>query len=70
MFKDKEPRKEKSVPNWEKEERFKQSMVETIQYIQKTHTNQKGHPRPCRDGTQLGEVCQILLLWKHINIRR
>jgi hypothetical protein len=33
MFKDREPRKEKSVVDWEKEEWLKQSMVETIQHI-------------------------------------
>jgi hypothetical protein len=29
VFKDKEPRKEKNVVDWEKEERLKKSMVET-----------------------------------------
>jgi hypothetical protein len=36
VFKDREPRKIKSVPDWEKEKRLKQSMVEIIQQIQKT----------------------------------
>jgi hypothetical protein len=31
VFKDREPRKAKSVVKWEKEERLKKSMVETIQ---------------------------------------
>jgi hypothetical protein len=31
VFKDREPRKAKSVVNWEKEERLKKSMVEIIQ---------------------------------------
>jgi hypothetical protein len=38
VFNDKEPRKAKSIANWEKEERLKQSMVKTIQQIQKTQT--------------------------------
>jgi hypothetical protein len=38
VFKDKEPRKAKSVVDWEKEERLKQSMVKTIQQIYKTQT--------------------------------
>jgi hypothetical protein len=42
MFKDREPRKAKNVVEWEKEERLKQSMVETIQQIQKTQTWTKG----------------------------
>jgi hypothetical protein len=33
VFKDKEPRKTKSVTNLEKEEQLKESMVETIQHI-------------------------------------
>ncbi len=36
VFKDKELRKTKSIVDWEKEERFEKSMVETIQQIQKT----------------------------------
>ncbi len=36
VFKDRKPRKAKSVVDWEKEERLKKSMVETIQHIQKT----------------------------------
>jgi hypothetical protein len=36
VFKDREPRKEKNVADWEKEEWLKQSMVETIQQIYKT----------------------------------
>jgi hypothetical protein len=31
VFKDREPRKEKIVVDWEKEEQLKQSMVEIIQ---------------------------------------
>jgi hypothetical protein len=31
VFKDREPRKSKSAIDWEKEELFKKSMVETIQ---------------------------------------
>jgi hypothetical protein len=31
LFKDREPRKVKSVPEWEKERRLNQFMVETIQ---------------------------------------
>ncbi len=38
VFKDKNIRKTKSVDDWEKEERLKKSMVETIQQIQKTQT--------------------------------
>jgi hypothetical protein len=33
VSKDKEPRKTKSVVDWEKEERLKESMVDTIQHI-------------------------------------
>ncbi len=33
VFKDRKPRKEKNVIDWEKEEQLKQSMVETIQHI-------------------------------------
>jgi hypothetical protein len=36
VFKDRKPRKTKSVVDWEKEKRLKKSMVETIQHIQKT----------------------------------
>ncbi len=36
VFKDKEPRKTKSVTDWEKEKWLKKLMVETIQHIQKT----------------------------------
>ncbi len=36
VFKDREPRKVKSVADWEKEKWLKQSMVEIIQHIQKT----------------------------------
>jgi hypothetical protein len=36
VFKDREPRKVKSVIDWEKEEQLKKSMVETIQHIKKT----------------------------------
>jgi hypothetical protein len=31
VFKDREPKKTKSVVDWEKEKQFKKSMVETIQ---------------------------------------
>jgi hypothetical protein len=65
VFKDKQPRKPKSDVDWEKEEWFKKSMVDKIQQIQKKNkTRQKGQPQPWRDGTQLGWVCQILLMWK------
>jgi hypothetical protein len=30
MFQEKEPRKNKSTTNWEKEEQFKKAMVDTI----------------------------------------
>jgi hypothetical protein len=33
VFKDREPRKTKSVVDWEEEERLKKLMVETIQHI-------------------------------------
>jgi hypothetical protein len=33
VFKEREPRKANSVVDWEKEERLKQSMVETTQHI-------------------------------------
>jgi hypothetical protein len=42
VFKDKNLRKTKSVDDWEKEERLKKSIVETIQQIQKTQTQTKG----------------------------
>jgi hypothetical protein len=42
VFKDNELRKTKSVVDWEKEKWLKQSMVETIQQIQKTQTQIKG----------------------------
>ncbi len=42
VFKDKEPRKTKSVTDWEKEKWLKKLMVETIQHIQKTQTQPKG----------------------------
>ncbi len=42
VFKDKKPKKVKSVVNQEKEEWLKQSMVETIQQIQKTQAQTKG----------------------------
>jgi len=38
VFKDRKQIKVESVVNWEKEEWLKQSMVEIIQYIQKTQT--------------------------------
>jgi inorganic pyrophosphatase len=38
VFKDREPKKAKSVTDWEKKEQLKKSMVETIQQIQKTQT--------------------------------
>ncbi len=38
VFKDKEPRKTKSVANWEKKKWSIKLMVETIQQIQKTQT--------------------------------
>ncbi len=38
VFKDKEPRKGRSVIDWEKEEQLKKSMVEIIQQIQKIQT--------------------------------
>ncbi len=41
MFKDKKLKKIKIVTHWEKEEWLKQSMVETIQQIQKTQTQIK-----------------------------
>ncbi len=41
VFKDREPKKTKNATNWEKEERFKQSMVQTIQQIQKTQIQTK-----------------------------
>ncbi len=37
VFKDRKPRKVKSIVDWEKEQ-LKKSMVETIQKIQKTQT--------------------------------
>jgi hypothetical protein len=42
VFKDKEPRKEKNVIDWEKEKWLKQSMVETTKQIQKTQTKIEG----------------------------
>jgi hypothetical protein len=42
VFKDKKLRKTKSVDDCEKEKRFKKSMVEIIQQIQKTQTQTKG----------------------------
>ncbi len=42
VFKDKKPRKEKTFSDWEKEERLKQLMVETIQHIQKKQTQIEG----------------------------
>jgi hypothetical protein len=42
VFKDREPRKAKSVIDWEKKEQLKQAMVETIQQIQKTQTQIEG----------------------------
>ncbi len=42
VFKDRKPRKEKNVIDWEKEEQLKQSMVETIQQIQKTQIQIEG----------------------------
>jgi len=33
LFKDREPKKTKNVVDWEKEEQFKKTMVETIQQI-------------------------------------
>jgi hypothetical protein len=38
VFKDKKLIKAKNVVDWDKEEQLKQSMVETIQHIQKTQT--------------------------------
>jgi hypothetical protein len=42
VFKDKKPRKAKNVADCEKEKQLKQSMVETIQQIQKTQTQIEG----------------------------
>jgi hypothetical protein len=42
VFKDREPRKAKSVANWEKEGWLKQFVVEIIQQIQKTQTQIEG----------------------------
>jgi hypothetical protein len=42
VFKDREPKKAKSVTDWEKKKRLKQAMVETIQQIQKTQTQIEG----------------------------
>jgi hypothetical protein len=43
VFKDRKPRKAKSVIDWDKEKRLmKKSMVETIQQIHETHTQTKG----------------------------
>ncbi len=70
VFKDREPRKANNATNWEKEEWLKNSMVETIQQIQKNKPRQWGHPHAWRDGTQHGQVCQIILLWKHIDLRK
>jgi hypothetical protein len=70
VFKDKEPRKAKIATDWEKEEQLRKSMVRQYNKLKKHKPKQKGHPHPWRDGTQLGWVCQILLLWKHINLRR
>ncbi len=39
VFKDRKPKKAKNVADQEKEEQLKQSMVETIQQIQKTQTH-------------------------------
>ncbi len=54
MFKDRQLKKAKSATDQEKEKRLKKSMVDTIQQIQKTQTQKKGHPHPWKDRTQLG----------------
>ncbi len=41
MFQEKEPWKNKSIANWEKEEKFKKAMVKTIQELQKAQTTNK-----------------------------
>ncbi len=56
VFKDKKLIKAKNVVDWDKEEQLKQSMVETIQHIQKTQTQIEG-PSTSMEGwntTQLG----------------
>jgi hypothetical protein len=45
-------------------------MVEIIQQIQKHRPKQKGHPHPWKDGTQLGQVCRVLFLWKHKDLKK
>jgi hypothetical protein len=42
VFKDREPRKAKSVTDWEKEKQLKKSVVERIQQVQKTQTQIEG----------------------------
>jgi hypothetical protein len=42
MFYEKEPRKNKSIIVWEKEEKLKKTMVETIQQLQKAQATSEG----------------------------
>jgi hypothetical protein len=63
VFKDKEPRKAKNVAEWEKNK-----MIETVNGGDSLIDSK--NPHPWRDGTQLGRVCQILLLWTHKNLRK
>jgi hypothetical protein len=41
MFQEREPRKNKSIANWE-EEKLKKTIVETIQQLQKTQAINEG----------------------------
>ncbi len=42
VFQEKEPRTNKTITDWEKEENLKESMVKTIQELQKAQTTNKG----------------------------
>jgi stalled ribosome rescue protein Dom34 len=42
VFQEKEPQKNKSIVDWEKEEKLKKAMVKTIQELQKAQITNKG----------------------------
>jgi hypothetical protein len=69
VFKDRKPIKTKSGVSWEKKNGRRNQWWKQFNKFRKQIPKQKGHPHPWRDGTQLGQICQILLLWNRINIR-
>ncbi len=57
VFKDREPRKTKSVIDQEKDKWLKNQWWRQFNRFRKHRPRHKGHLHPWKDGTQLGQVC-------------